>query len=128
MPVPPTSPSSSASASPELLSQVEDMLRELRNTRATMLEQIDAQILKTTSLLNSLHGQGGTANGAQPPAKPSFTQPVMQAPPKLHGVVFNSQEQASIDPALEQATLAELNAALAQAFTEIASRGGMLGR
>lgn len=128
MPVQPTSPPSSTSASPELLSHVEDMLKELRNTRAAMLEQIDAQIMKTTGLLKSLHGEAGATNASQPPAKPSLTQPVMQAPPKLNGVVFNSQEQASIDPALEQATLAELNAALAQAFTEIAGRGGMLGR
>ena len=52
----------------------------------------------------------------------------MQAPPKLTSVVLASLPQAGIDPHLEQATLSELNEALSLAFTEIASRGGMLGR
>jgi hypothetical protein len=53
---------------------------------------------------------------------------IMQSPPKLTSVVLASQDPAGIDPQLEQATLAELNEALSLAFTEIAGRGGMLGR
>ena len=115
-----------ASAPPDLVSQLQGMLEDLRRTRESVLGQMDAQIARASSLLKAIH-----APQPMPPALPPLHPPahgVMQTPPKLTSVVLSSQEQAGIDPQLEEATLAELNAALSQAFTEIASRGGLLGR
>jgi hypothetical protein len=109
-----------------LVSQLQGMLEDLRRTRESVLGQMDAQIARASSLLKAIH-----APQTMPPALPPLHPPahgVMQTPPKLTSVVLSSQEQAGIDPQLEEATLAELNAALSQAFTEIASRGGLLGR
>lgn len=110
---------------PDLASQLEGMLEELRRTRESVLGQMDAQITRASGLLRAIHGLSES-----PPALPPLHPPsqnVMQTPPKLTSVVLASSEPAGIDPQLEQATLAELNAALSQAFTEIAGRGGMLG-
>jgi len=115
-----------ASAPLDLVSQLQGMLEDLRRTRESVLGQMDAQIARASSLLKAIH-----APQTMPPALPPLHPPahgVMQTPPKLTSVVLSSQEQAGIDPQLEEATLAELNAALSQAFTEIASRGGLLGR
>ena len=119
-PIPPPA----APAPPDLVAQLQGMLEDLRRTRESVLGQMDAQIARASGLLKAIHVP-------QPPALPPLHPPasnVMQAPPKLTSVVLSSQEQAAIDPQLEEATLAELNAALSQAFTEIASRGGLLGR
>ena len=115
-----------ASAPLDLVSQLQGMQEDLRRTRESVLGQMDAQIARASSLLKAIH-----APQTMPPALPPLHPPahgVMQTPPKLTSVVLSSQEQAGIDPQLEEATLAELNAALSQAFTEIASRGGLLGR
>lgn len=118
---PPTAP-----APPDLVSQLQGMLEDLRRTRESVLGQMDAQIARASGLLKTIH-----VPQTLPPALPPLHPPahdVMQVPPKLTSVVLSSHEQAGIDPQLEEATLAELNAALSQAFTEIASRGGLLGR
>lgn len=52
-----------------------------------------------------------------PPVRNSSPHPAIVLPPTL---------VTMLDPQLEQATLHELNNALAQAFSEISTRGGML--
>jgi len=118
---PPVVPETSA-----LASQLQGMVEELRRTRESVLGQMDAQIARASGLLKALHAGASTSPPALPPLHPP-AQEIMQVPPKLTSVVLSSMEQPGIDPHLEEATLAELNAALSQAFTEIASRGGLLG-
>lgn len=127
MPALQTLPSHIPFEASDLASQLQGMVDELRRTRESVLGQMDAQIARVNSLLRLLPGTIAAPQSPLPPLHPP-AQEMMQSPPKLTSVVLNSQEQAGIDPQLEQATLAELNAALSQAFTEIASRGGMLGR
>lgn len=122
----PAYPPPLAPATPDLASQLEGMLEELRRTREAVVGQMDAQIARASGLLKAIHGVPAP-QPALPPLHPPSVD-VMQAPPKLTSVVLASLPQAGIDPHLEQATLSELNEALSLAFTEIASRGGMLGR
>ncbi|MFM2167491.1 MAG: hypothetical protein RIS79_1862 [Verrucomicrobiota bacterium] len=110
-----------------LVSHLQGMVEELRRTRESFLGQMDAQIARASGLLKVLDAAPPAAQGALPPLHPP-NQEMLQPPPKLTSVVLSSQEQAGIDPHLEEATLAELNAALSQAFTEIANRGGLLAR
>ena len=122
-----TYPTPAAPATPDLVTQLQGMLEDLRRTRESVLGQMDAQIARASGLLKAIHGAPAVPQPALPPLHPPTVE-IMQAPPKLTSVVLASQEPAGIDPQLEQATLAELNEALSLAFTEIASRGGMLGR
>jgi hypothetical protein len=124
-----TAPPPSAHATFDLAVQLEGMMNELRQTRDSVVSQIDAQISRASSLLRHLN-EAAPLPPLYPAAVPTpmLGPQVMQAPPKLTSVVLASQAPAGIDPQLEQATLAELNEALSLAFTEIAGRGGMLGR
>ncbi len=122
----PAYPPPLAPATPDLASQLQGMLEDLRRTRESVLGQMDAQIARASGLLKAIHSVPAP-QPALPPLHPPAME-IMQAPPKLTSVVLASHEPASIDPQLEQATLAELNEALSLAFTEIAGRGGMLGR
>ncbi|MBE7495399.1 MAG: hypothetical protein HS117_10665 [Verrucomicrobiaceae bacterium] len=110
-------------ATSDLAAQLEGMLRELNHARNTLVTQIDAQIARANGLLRHVQE---IAPPRHLPAPPPAIPGIMQTPPKLTSVVLASPEQPGLDPELEQATLAELNEALALAFTEIASRGGML--
>ena len=121
-----TYPTPSAPATPDLVTQLQGMLEDLRRTRESVLGQMDAQIALASGLLKAIHG-APAPQPALPPLHPPAME-IMQSPPKLTSVVLASQDPAGIDPQLEQATLAELNEALSLAFTEIAGRGGMLGR
>ncbi len=122
----PAYPPPLAPATPDLVTQLQGMLEDLRRTRESVLGQMDAQIARASGLLKAIHGVPAP-QPALPPLHPPAME-IMQAPPKLTSVVLASQDPAGIDPQLEQATLSELNEALSLAFTEIASRGGMLGR
>lgn len=113
-------------ATSDLATQLEGVLRELNRTRNTLVTQIDAQIAHANGLLRHLQEIAPPRHFPTPTSAPAPVPGIMQTPPKLTSVVLASPAQPGLDPELEQATLAELNEALALAFTEIASRGGML--
>lgn len=117
-----SAPLSYAPAAPDLTAQIEGMLHELRATREAVVGQIDAQIARANGLLRHVQENAPTQMLVPP------TPTVLQAPPKLTSVVLAAPEAPGIDPELEKATLAELNEALSLAFTEIASRGGLIAR
>jgi hypothetical protein len=58
---------------------------------------------------------------------PEPTLPKVRNDRPLQPVVLPATLAMALDPQLEQATLHELNNALSLAFSEISSRGGMLG-
>ena len=99
--------------------QLEGFATQLKHTREWFLQQMDLQLAQLNSLRQSLEAN------AQFTPTPSMRK-VLESPPSANSITLAAPDQPGIDPALEQATLAELNSALSLAFTEIASRGGML--
>jgi hypothetical protein len=108
--------------SPDVLArQLDGFAAELQQTKDWFQQQMDAQIAQLNSLRERLTG------AVAPPA--AAIVPMSRAlamPPSVKSVVITAPDQPGIDPHLEQATLEELNQALSLAFTEIASRGGMI--
>lgn len=99
--------------------QLEGFATQLKHTREWFLQQMDLQLAQLNSLRQSLEA-------AAPLAPMAPLRRVIESPPPSNSITLAAPNQPGIDPALEQATLAELNNALSLAFTEIASRGGML--
>lgn len=68
------------------------------------------------------------ATGHLAPTAEHISNAISQAfaPPAQQAVILPPTHVTTLDPELEQATLRELNDALAKAFSEISSRGGML--
>ncbi|MDZ4402330.1 hypothetical protein [Prosthecobacter sp.] len=63
-----------------------------------------------------------------PPPDPEPPPPAANSIRTVHqAIILPPTLTTTLDPQLEQATLHELNNALARAFSEISSRGGMLG-
>ncbi len=120
----------------ELTSLVEDIQR----TKDWFNIQMDAQLSSLMQLRATMLGDNSQAS---PLIATLFKAPrpvvtaapvIVEAPPGPPTVSFQTKaiilpptEQAMIAPELEQTTLHELNNALALAFSEISSRGGMLG-
>ena len=108
--------------SPDVLArQLDGFAAELQQTKDWFQQQMDTQIAQLNSLRQRL--------GAPPVPAPAPAAPLCQVlamPPSANTVVISAPDQPGIAPHLEQATLAELNKALSLAFTEIASRGGMI--
>lgn len=109
--------------SPDVLArQLDGFAAELQQTKDWFQQQMDTQIAQLNSLRQRL---------VMPTPAPALESaaPLCQAlarPPSANTVVISAPDQPGIAPHLEQATLAELNKALSLAFTEIASRGGMI--
>lgn len=122
--------------------QVEAQLSSLRRLGATMqhmpVEETHHACLST--LFEAPHPVVDVETPAAIPESAPSPTPLAVAlanafAPATHGfmsaphqaVVLPPTHVATLDPELEQATLRELNDALAKAFSEISSRGGMLG-
>ncbi len=122
----------------ELAALVEDIQR----TKDWFITQLDGQLASLNQLRDAMQ--------AEPPAcspsmaalfaapTPVILPPAPALPAKTNGaqngvhhphqaIVLPPTMITALDPELEQATLHELNNALTRAFSEISSRGGMLG-
>jgi hypothetical protein len=108
---------------PPHVAQLETVRRELLQLQSCLNSQIEQHLERVKQVLGTL------------PAPATPAAPVSQAPSaplplkKVHSstsVTLTAAQPEAIDPDLEEATLAELNTALASAFSEIAARGGML--
>lgn len=106
-----------------LCGHLEALLREMHHSRDLLTAQFDGQIERVSSLLGRIQAESESKIVPHSPDG-QVSQPLSTAP-RLTSV-FLAPESEKIDPELEDATLAELNSALSAAFSEIASRGGML--
>ncbi len=118
--------------------QIEAQLSSLRQLRAAMQSDDPTYRASIATLFEPPHpvlapepaASAPMALMAAPLAQafaPAFA-PASQGLAPLHqAVVLPPTHVTTLDPELEQATLRELNDALAKAFSEISSRGGMLG-
>jgi hypothetical protein len=108
---------------------------EIQRTREWFNTQIEAQLSSLNQLRTAMQVDDPACCVSmdalfQPPP------PVMPMPPPLpewkgvqhqhQAIVLPPTKVVTLDPELEKATLHELNDALARAFSEISSRGGML--
>ena len=119
----------------ELAALVEDIQR----TKDWFNAQMDAQLASLHQLRESMQGDDHAFDSPmatlfEAPHPVVLEPPAAEPPPPV--VRNSSQHQAvilpptlamALDPQLEQATLHELNNALSLAFSEISTRGGMLG-
>lgn len=130
-------------------SQIEAQLSSLQQLKATMQASAAPSRAPVATLFEAPHPVV-TAEPLPPPPAPPLTAPgqfqmgafapttvgafptastSMPPPPVVpfhQAVVLPPAHVTTLDPELEQATLRELNDALAKAFAEIAARGGMI--
>lgn len=108
---------------PPHVAQLETVRRELLQLQSSLNSQIEQHIERVKQVL-------GTLPAPVTPAAPVSQAPSAPLSPKKPSasmsVTLTAAQPEAIDPDLEEATLAELNTALASAFSEIAARGGML--
>ena len=129
------SPALQAPAGGQLSQELDSLMDEIQRTREWFNTQIEAQLSSLNQLRSAMQVDKPACGVPrdtlfQPP------QPVIPTPlpaPEWKGVQHQHQaivlpptNIVTLDPELEKATLHELNDALARAFSEISSRGGML--
>ena len=119
------------------------LVQDIQRTREWFNSQLDAQLASLHQLCAAMHVDEpkcslsmATLFEAPRPVLDSLQVPIVAAPaplevnkvPSAHqAIVLPPTLTAALDPHLEQATLHELNNALTRAFSEISSRGGMIG-
>lgn len=107
---------------PPHAAQLETVRRELAHLQTSLNSQIEQHLDRMNQLLGSLSVPVQAVSGTQVSPAPEASKNGA----KLTSVTLTAAQPEAIDPDLEEATLAELNSALASAFSEIAARGGML--
>jgi hypothetical protein len=134
---PSTLPSSSlqAPAGGQLSQELESLMDEIQRTREWFNTQIEAQ-LSSLNQLRAAMQVDDSVSCASMDALFHPPQPVIPTPTPMperksaqhqhQAIVLPPTHIVTLDPELEKATLRELNDALARAFSEISSRGGML--
>lgn len=135
-----------------LAQELSSLVDEIQRTREWFNTQIEAQLSSLRQLRAAMQSEDPTYRASiatlfEPPhpvlapePPPASVMSLVAAPlaqafapvsngyaPNHQAVVLPPTHIATLDPELEQATLRELNDALAKAFSEISSRGGMLG-
>jgi hypothetical protein len=131
----------SASRNGEQFSQeLAALVDEIQRTRDWFNAQIEAQLSSLHQLRSSIEADEPAVSTSMAtlfeephpveatPVESVVEAPVTNAPRQPHqAIVLPPTHITAIDPELEQATLRELNDALSRAFSEISTRGGMLG-
>jgi len=110
--------------------QIEAQLTSLRKLRASMQAEEPICRASISTLFEAPHPVVAVETLAPAVVIAPATTPVFALgglAPVHQAVVLPPAHITTLDPELEQATLRELNDALAKAFSEISSRGGMLG-
>lgn len=130
---------------PHLAHELTSLVDEIQRTRDWFNTQIEAQLSSLKQLRAAMQSDDPTSRAslaslfeAAPPVVATEVMPppapMVPSAPVSHGgtpmhqaIVLPPTNVTTLDPELEQATLRELNDALSKAFSEISSRGGMLG-
>lgn len=119
----------------ELAALVEDIQR----TRDWFNKQLDTQLASLHQLRTAMQEPRPVCSPSMatlfesprpvtPPPEPEPPPPAITGTRPVHqAIILPPTLTTTLDPQLEQATLHELNNALARAFSEISTRGGMLG-
>ena len=123
--------------------EVAALVHDIQRTREWFNSQLDAQLAslhqlcaaapveepKPTLSMATLFEAPRPVSAPLPPPVAEVTAPVeVTKVSSVHqAIVLPPTLTAALDPHLEQATLHELNNALTRAFSEISSRGGMIG-
>ena len=107
---------------PPHVAQLETVRRELLQLQSSLNSQIEQHLERVKQVLGTVPAPATPAPVSQAPSAPL---PLKKASSST-SVTLTAAQPEAIDPDLEEATLAELNTALASAFSEIAARGGML--
>ena len=123
--------------------EVAALVHDIQRTREWFNSQLDAQLASLHQLCAAAPAEEpkhslsmATLFEAPRPVSAPLPPPVVEviAPVEVtkassvhQAIVLPPTLTAALDPHLEQATLHELNNALTRAFSEISSRGGMIG-
>ena len=107
---------------PPHVAQLETVRRELLQLQSSLNSQIEQHLERVKQVLGTVPAPGTSAPVSQAPSAPLPLKKTSSST----SVTLTAAQPEAIDPDLEEATLAELNTALASAFSEIAARGGML--
>ena len=107
---------------PPHVAQLETVRRELLQLQSSLNSQIEQHLERVKQVLGTVPAPATSAPVSQAPSAPLALKKTSSST----SVTLTAAQPEAIDPELEEATLAELNTALASAFSEIAARGGML--
>jgi hypothetical protein len=121
--------------------ELTDLVDEIQRTRDWFNAQIEAQLSSLNQLRSTMQidepavstSMATLFEAPHPVVEPVVAEPAVEPPPPNgvrqphQAIVLPPTHITTIDPELEQATLRELNDALSRAFSEISTRGGMLG-
>ena len=107
---------------PPHVAQLETVRRELLQLQSSLNSQIEQHLERVKQVLGTVPAPVTPAPVSQAPSAPLPLKKTSSST----SVTLTAAQPEAIDPDLEEATLAELNTALASAFSEIAARGGML--
>jgi len=107
---------------PPHVAQLETVRRELLQLQSSLNSQIEQHLQRVKQVLGTVPASVTSAPVSQAPSAPLALKKTSSST----SVTLTAAQPEAIDPDLEEATLAELNTALASAFSEIAARGGML--
>lgn len=130
-----TPPSLPAVAGDQLSQELASLMDEIQRTREWFNSQIEAQLSSLNQLRTAMQVDDSLCSTSMATLfeAPQPEMPVLEPVFAFKGVQHQHQaivlpptKIVTLDPEMEQATLRELNDALAQAFSEISARGGML--
>ena len=130
-----TPPSLSALAGDQFSQELALLMDEIQRTREWFNTQIEAQLISLNQLRAAMQVDNSACSASMDTLfhPPHPVEVKMLPAPESKGVLHQHQaivlpptKIVTLDPELEKATLHELNDALARAFSEISSRGGML--
>jgi hypothetical protein len=135
-----SAPATTARSGEQFSQELTALVDEIQRTRDWFNAQIEAQLSSLHQLRSSIQADESSASTSMAtlfeaphpveaaPVEAVVEAPVANAPRQPHqAIVLQPTHITAIDPELEQATLRELNDALSRAFSEISTRGGMLG-
>ena len=131
------SPTLPAPAEVQLSQELESLMDEIQRTREWFNTQIESQLSSLNQLRTAMQVDDPVSSTSmdalfyppQPVNLPPMPMPMPERKSAQHphqAIVLPPTHIVTLDPELEKATLRELNDALARAFSEISSRGGML--
>jgi hypothetical protein len=129
------SPTLPAPAGVQLSQDLESLMDEIQRTREWFNTQIEAQLSSLNQLRAAMQVDDSVSCASMDalfhPPQPVIPTPMpmperKSAKHQHQAIVLPPTNIVTLDPELEKATLRELNDALARAFSEISSRGGML--
>ena len=124
-----------APAGEHLSQELALLMDEIQRTREWFNTQIEAQLSSLNQLRTAMQVDDSVCSASmdtlfhppQPVEVETLPAPESKGVKHQHqAIVLPPTKIITLDPELEQATLRELNDALARAFSEISSRGGML--